>query len=636
MSDNEQTTAAPHTPIRPVRSADAPAPPPTSVPPSTGGTPNLGTTLPGVPTPARTTGAINPLTGTTEEQLRAQLLMASAQITALRSQISSVNTASINPSAHQSREYWLVPIDKSIKYPGEDSHTAAKTAYKQRLRAFLCKSPPIRDLITGKLPCPIATITDVIPLLKTSFGPTWEFKPKHIKRALSVLKHLDTTVYQNVVDAMDANSETRAGSWNQRNTAIYSVVCDTLDLTKKGSDLNILEVVDDNNGLALYNLILFRLQEIKSTDPLARAIQLKMNLQHIRYIPMPHGVAKYFADIESHRTDLASLARPKIIQDWEVVTKALQDLPPLHAKFKEVADLLSLQRKLFKQETTLPQCREAFLNADNENDIHGDLSNNKPRAKKRKLRTNLQRAEKRPRQSNDERTGKYKKGDCGHHPNSVSHCTQTCMNPFGVRSIFGRAKSYAEKCQAVKTSVALGWSPRAKHVTIPEGFGSDEKSVPTLATDANHEPTASAVKVNQALTTNSISPNSMRTYHRVQALMTATQVQMPPSPAYMQPMFPTQRQPAAFYPATQHLAPPIINGPAPLQTYHVAPRYVTPTRQTIPTNLMGLPPRAPMPQMLQPYQQPRPQPQLQQPSEDDLIAAGMRYYATQAGNQDFR
>ena len=631
MSDSEHTTTAPHTPIRPARQ-----PQETGETPATGDAtrnPGTGTTTStGIPMPHRVPSA----TATSaEERLRAQLLLANAQISALQTQMATRSTISVNAQPHQSREYWLVPIDKSIKYPGEDSHPAARTVYRQRLRAYLCKSPPIGDLVTGKFPCPISTITDVVPLLRTNFGKNWDFKPKHIKRALAVLQQLDSTMHKRVSDEMDAHSGTQAGSWNQRNTAIYSVICDTLDLSKNGKDLNMLEVIDDNNGLALYNLVAFRLQDVKTTDPLARAIQLKMNLQHIRYIPMPHGVAKYFATIEAHRTDLASLDRPKIIQDWEVVTKALQDLPPLHAQFKEVAHVLSLQRKLFKQETTLPQCREAFINADNENDIHGDLGNNKPGAKKRKLRTNLQRNDKRFRHDNQDKP-KHQKGDCGHHPNSVTHCTETCMNPFGIRSLFGTAKTYAEKCAAIRKSLALGWSPRAKNVKVPKGFDDSAAPVTTSATSKDTS-TTSALKVNHATSGNTISPNSMRTYQRVQALMTATQMQTTHHTAYAPPMFTTPQLAPAYYPAAQRLTAPMINAPPPVHTYHVAPRYATPPQPMAPPRQMALPPQVAMRTQPQPYYQPKPQqPQLQQPSEDDLIAAGMRYYATQAGRQDFR
>ena len=121
---------------------------------------------------------------------------------------------------------------------------------------------------------------------------------------------------------MHDGSTTPQGSRSQRNAALYSV--------ETGRDLDFLEVVDEGNGLALYNLARFRLREIKSSDPLARAIKLQMGLHHIKYVPKPHGVAQYFARIDSHRSELTSLTRPKIIDDWEVTAKALRELPSLH------------------------------------------------------------------------------------------------------------------------------------------------------------------------------------------------------------------------------------------------------------------------------------------------------------------
>ena len=218
MADSDNATGAPHTPIRPTIQVTRE---------QTTAEDNSQSTNPantGPPSPVRRHST--PTTGTapisTEElnQLRTQLLRANAQITALQTRISTTSTLTIDARPHQSREYWMVPIDKSIRYPGEDSHQAARTVYKQRLRAYLCKSPPIHALITGAFPCPITTITNVVALLRTSFGANWEFKPKHIKRALTVLKHLDTATHQTVTAAMDAESNTQTGSWNQRNTAI--------------------------------------------------------------------------------------------------------------------------------------------------------------------------------------------------------------------------------------------------------------------------------------------------------------------------------------------------------------------------------------------------------------------------------
>ena len=334
-----------------------------------------------------------------------------------------------------------------------------------------------------------------------------------------------------------------------------------------------LEVIDDNNGLALYNLILFRLQDIKASDPLARAIQLKMNLQHIRYVPKPHGVAKYFALIDSHRTELASLNRPKVIEDWEVVTKALQDLPPLHPQFQKVAELLAIQRKLFQKETTLPVCRAAFINADNEHDIHGDLTRNKHTGKKRKLLTNFARADKRPHKSN---VGgkKFNKGDCGHHPNSISHCTEQCMNPFGIRSIFGKAKTYAEKCAAVKRSIALGWSPKATNVRIPTGFNSTNSggpsNPPTPSVPLKTTTQPPALKTNYASTDTNISPNSARTYQRVKAIIESTSSPIRPPSAYNPlPTTPTLASPVYRQPVQTNMVPHVpITQTIPIRAYH--------------------------------------------------------------------
>ena len=289
----------------------------------------------------------------------------------------------------------------------------------------------------------------------------------------------------------------------------------------------------------------------------------------------------------------------------------------------------------------MPQCREAFINADDENDIHGDLSNSRAGPKKRKLRTNMQRTEKRNRRDGNATThnrNKFEKGDCGHHPNSVTHCTKTCMNPFGLRSIFGRAKSYVEKCQAVKTSVALGWSPRAKNVQIPEGFGvnsdgTQDNSSVTVTRNARDTP---ALKVNQVSNSDTVSPNSMRTYRRVQALMSKTQVQVTQHSAYAPPVFTAPQLPTTYYPTAQHLTTPTISSQNPLHAYHVAPRYAAPPLHMAPPRHVVHPQHAAMVPPLQPYQQQKAQPQLQRPSNDDLIAAGMRYYATQAGHQDFR
>ena len=273
------------------------------------------------------------------------------------------------------------PIDKSVKYPGEDASQNAKTAYLQRLDSYVAKSTPIWQLVTGVAKCPIATDAEAISALKVVFGDLWQFEPKDIKRSLAMFQCDHPRIYDRLSAHMNDGSDTASGSWSQRNAALYSIVCDTLDLSKNGSDLDFLEVADENNGLAIYDIVRFRLREIKSSDPLARAIKLQMGLpvQHIKYIPKPHGVAKYFARIEAHRSELASLPKPKIIDDWEVTAKVLRELPALHPQFKSVVDVLQIQRKILKSETTLEECRKAFVSADVDNDIGGDLhSSQKP------------------------------------------------------------------------------------------------------------------------------------------------------------------------------------------------------------------------------------------------------------------
>ena len=323
---------------------------------------------------------------------------------------------------------------------------------------------------------------------KTKFGELWNFEPKDISRYLTALRRDKPALFAIIEESMDEGSSTTKGSWRQRNAALYSVVCDTLDLSKNGKNLDFLEVVDQDNGLAIYELMQFRLADIQSSDPLARAIKIKMGIDHIKYTPQPLGVAKYFQAIEAQRTKLSDLPTPKIIDDFEVIAKAIRELPPLHEKFQAAAYVLEIQRKISKTETTLTECREAFISADTDNDIVGDLGGGKRKTKKRKLRTNTSRTDKRARQERDptdKTEGQYNYGDCAHHPKSNTHLTCQCTNPFGLRSAFGLAVSYADKCAAVKASVKAGWSPKATNVTIPQGYGCD-----TLDTSGNAQPAA--------------------------------------------------------------------------------------------------------------------------------------------------
>lgn len=70
---------------------------------------------------------------------------------------------------HLSREYWTQPIDKSVKYPGEDVSQNAKTDYLQRLDSYISKSTLIWDLISGTSTCPITSDPQSIVALKVTF-----------------------------------------------------------------------------------------------------------------------------------------------------------------------------------------------------------------------------------------------------------------------------------------------------------------------------------------------------------------------------------------------------------------------------------------------------------------------------------
>ena len=540
-------------------------------------------------------------------------------------------------------------------YPGEDSSKTSKLAYKQRLNSYLSKSPPIWQLVSGKAPCPITLNNDAVFHLKSLYGQQWTFEPKDLEACMNFLEINAPNVHKDVNDALNHGSDSKIGSWSQRNAALYGVLSDTLDLSKNGKDLAILEVVQANNGLAMYNLLHERLQEVKSSDPLARAIKLKLGLEHIKYIPEPHGVATYFAAMAKHRAELAQMKpRPKIIDEWEVVAKALQDLPQLHSKFEDARAMLEFQRKFSKQETSLKDCRTTFVNADNDNEVWKDLGYKKPQ-KKRKLRANLQRSQKRRAPDVDQQT--FTPGSCAHHPFSTSHCSTMCTNPFGFSSAFARANTHTDKCPAVRNSIAAGWSPKATHVQIPKGFGSPRRD--TLSSAVRTQPATTtfnqltggtvAMSANVAcLPTNNDAVNSadIQSYHKVRALMAGVN---PTPPRAQQPVF----QPH------QTRVTPIQPPPAapPLRTFHVSHQHQQPLQPVYDT-------RAVYPQPI--YQQPpayfpsqpafptSPSPQqrasmpvvraniarlaqagLPQPTDDDLIAAGMKYYAAQTGRQDF-
>ena len=583
-----------------------------------------------------------------EAQLRQQLLQMQRQITTLSNSINTSQNQNMGIAAKQyiSREYWSLPIDKSIKYPGKDASQNAKTAYLQRLDSYIAKSTPIWDLISGKLQCPIATNAQAITVLKPVFGILWKFEPKDIKKSLHVLQRDSPDLHANVLERMNEGSESIAGSWNQRNAALYSIICDTLDLSKNGGDLDFLEVVDEGNGLALYNLTRFRLREIKSSDPLARAIKLQMGLHHIKYVPKRHGVAKYFAKIESHRSELASLPKPKIINDWEVTAKALRELPLLHPKFKSVADVLQIQRTILKTETTLEECRKAFVSADVDNDIGGDLHAKSQTSAKRKLKTNLSQTDKRRNtdSTNPRRGGKYKPGDCVHHPRSTTHLSRHCTNPFGIRSIFGSAVSYADKCAAVKTSVATGWSPRATNVQIPQGYGCDtpnhnqNTTVPPPTPIRGNNPTRPLTINNATMPAPlpSVYPHQHPMYHRAQPPLSPLHAHASLSPRHAYHHHHLQPQTGPPHPHAHHHYNPNYPYGSPLRAFHTAPRQ--PLGHPATSTLLSppAPVRTHRPAPIRPNTAPMMHDYFPQPTQDDLIAAGMRYYSTQTGPQDFQ
>ena len=584
-----------------------------------------------------------------EAQLRAQLLQMKAQMVVLQNQLTSSN-GQLKPRLSSSREYWALPIPDTIKYPGEDSSKTAKLAYMQRLHSYLRKSQPIWDLVSGKTPCPLAGDLDAIAALQASFGSMWTFSNKDLTRSMRVLQSNAPAVHDRIQTAMDDGSDLPTGSWSQRNATLYSTICDTLDLSKNGSDLDILQVVDENNGVGLHDILQFRLREIKSSDPLAHAIQLRMGIQHIKYSPKPHGVDTYFKDIDRHRAKLGDLPRPKIIPDWEVVAKAIRELPSLHEKFKEAASVLSLQRKLSKCDTTLQECRDAFVNADNDNKVYADLKQKKsPGKTNKRVRINITRNVGPPHRDSQRKSGQqtqYKAGDCVHHPLSVSHTTPQCRDPFGLTSAFSRAISYTDKCRAIRASIAAGWSPRATHVKIPQGYGSDS-SVQHTPTTEKSKKRPPPLQINHVATTN-INDDDMRAYYKVRALIgdgdtpkrsapahptppastpnhacPPVNVQNPPAPGvYHAPTAPPVRAFHAStthsfpYPTREHLPPPAYRPTAyqPPFSYHVGHPHSQqmPPSQPVRTNTAGI---------------------LPPPSDDDLIAAGLRYYANQAGHQ---
>ena len=455
---------------------------------------------------------------------------------------------------------------------------------------------------------------------------------------------------------MDADADTQVGSWRQRNSALYSTICDTLDLSKNGSDLDILDIVEDGNGLGLYNLIQSRLEEVQTSDPMARAIQVKMGIDHIVYVPQPHGVDLYFAKIKDHRNTLSTLPKPKHIAEWEVVAKALQDLPPVHPKFEAASRLLELQRQMLQQETTLAECIKAFSNAETDNMIWKDLQKRNPVNKKRKLTTNVAYHDKRLRtdksRTDNLKAGKYKKGDCVHHPRSTTHCTEQCTNPFGSTSIFALAVDRINKCAAVKRSLAAGWSPKATNVKVPEGYGAPQLPAPGLPVKPRTPSVAAnASSLNRRRVTQHPSHEDVQAYHRVRSMLLYDQRTTHPygQPPLQSPNQPWQsndtplstrmvRQPSFAQvdlppgqPWQLRAAQPTARATSQHFTPSIAPRPTT-LPSPAPTSVQQQTTRFPLrTQVANLHNSPA-----LPVSEADLIAAGMQYFNRQSDNQDFR
>ena len=606
-------------------------------------TPAPGETADGSPDSSTSslTTAPNPAPAPTASRTQSELFEAmQKQIRQLTEQVTLMKSGALSPSSATSepflsREYWARPIANTI-YPGEDAKFSSKRAYKQRLDAYIRKSAPIWSVATKNDPCPILADAGAMASLKTALGPTWAFDHSDISGSMSLLSQHDLPAHDRVQAAMEAGGDSPNGSWKQRNSALYSTVCDTLDLSKNGSDLDVLDVVEDGNGVALYHLIQSRLKQVQTSDPMARAIKMKMGIDHITYVPRPHGVPTYFAKIKDHRQALANLPKPKHIEDWEVVAKALQDLPPLHSKFEGARRLLEIQRMMMEKETSLAECVKAFTAAEADNLIYQDLrNNNKNQNRKRKIKANIARQQdKRPRSDPDRKNpnaGKFDKGSCIHHPRSTTHCTEQCTNPFGSSSIFAMAVDRVNKCAAIKKSLAAGWSPKATNVQVPEGYGTPQLPAPgakqddasqTLGANISNlspqKPAASA----SASRPQPPSPDDINAYHRVRSMLLYDQRAPHPYPhPWHQPWhggcFPTPRP--AYYRGVTPRVPP----PATAAAVGPPQQQLVPTQPTIPL-------RAHMANLQPPLTQ------QQQVAEADLIAAGMHYFQRQAGNQDFR
>ena len=561
-------------------------------------------------------------------QLRAKIQELNDAVLKMSGQISpamfSPGSSALSMQLAYSREYWARPIKHTI-YPGEDAQFASKRAYLQRLNAYLRKSAPIWSVATKSEPCPLTQDEVAMSTLVTLLGPSWTFDYADLSGPLQLLKQHKPSCYNRIQRAMNKGSDTQIGSWNQRNSALYSTICDTLDLTPNGRDLDILDVTEDANGVGIYDLVHARLKQVQTTDPMAKAIQVKMGIDHIKYVPKKHGVPVYFANIKAHRQMLASLPKPKLIPDWEVVAKALHDLPPLHPKFESARYLLELQRQMLNRETTLVECMKVFKDAEADNLLWNQIRKKKNFPKKRRLATNISGLTKRPKLEPGDKPkrnkGKYPPGSCVHHPRSTSHCTAECLNPFGSTSIFALAVDHTNKCAAVKKSLAAGWSPSATNVKVPEGYGNPELPAPGAISANTSKLSKSAV----APQTNTFSKADVEAYHRVTAAISQHNKinvhQRPhiPHQYHTQPTYPHTSQP--FSPTNPMvLHRPLIQYNYPAPTPHPNPTTHTRTPPTLTANTA----------QIQPSQHP--------PShitEADLIAAGMQYFRTQAGNQHF-
>ena len=532
-------------------------------------------------------------------------------------------------------------------YPGEDAKPSSKRVYRQRLDAYIRKSTPIWRLTTKKDPCPITTDAEAMTTLINLFGPGWTFDHADISGKMKILHQNDVRAHARILKAMEENSNTPAGSWRQRNSALYSAICDTLDLADDGVDLDILDIVEDGNGIALYELIQGRLQHVQSSDPMARAIKIRMGIDHIVYDPKPHGVKSYFAKIKEHRLNLADLPKPKYIQDWEVVAKALHELPPLHPKFESASRLLELQRQMFKQETSLENCINVFAAAESDNKIYDDLRRKKKPHRKRKLATNVATHDKRNKTDGHKfnKKRKYKKGDCVHHPYSTSHCTEMCTNPFGSTSIFALAVDRINKCAAIKKSLAAGWSPKATDVKVPEGFGSPQLPAPgaravtskpqqSLSTNTSNLTTGKATTAQQPQNPQQqLSQSDLDTFNRVRNMLMRdqqnahqyTSAQMPQLNQTMQQTGMMGMRNTNFLPAPPATRPQLQPQ---FQTRYPAEAFNPMSHQQQTTHAPAQQIRAHVAGIQQHTNRPV--------SEADLIAAGMQYFRKQAGNQDFR